>query len=280
MLVRHLVRTRKKSCGRLAILTCKFNNSRVVGPSEYVPRSKPKYGLVADQIQRDIQTEKYPVGSNLPTESELMRAFGVSRDTVRKALQALRNQGLVSSRQGQGSRVESKGQAATLVERIQSVDELIKFGQGARRKLLRTKTIETDHGLAEAFGVDTGRRLLEAHMLRFGNDGDRQPIAYLVVWIDALYEAITEDLEREALSIAELIERRFGVGVGAVRQKIWATRLDTETARLLQREVGDAALAIERLYYDRPGGDVHLRARSLYAADAIEIESFFQTVHS
>ena len=245
-----------------------------------MPRSKPKYGLVADQIQRDIQTEKYPVGSNLPTENELMRAYGVSRDTIRKALQSLRNLGLVSSRQGRGSRVEAIGKTATLVERIQSIDELIKFGQGARRSLLRAEIIEADRSLAEPFGAETGRRLLEAHLLRFGNDDDNQPIAYLVVWIDALFEAITEDLGKEALSIAELIERKFGVGVGAVRQKVWATNLDAEAAGLLKRDVDEAALAIERTYYDHPGGKIHLRAKSIYAADSIELESFFQKLHS
>ena len=205
-----------------------------------------------------------------------MTAYAVSRDTIRRALQELRNQGLVSSRQGQGSKVVSKGLAPALVERIQSVDELIKFGQGTRRKLLRVEAVEADQDLADAFETTLGRRLVKAHMLRMSAGNPSKPIAYLVLWMDALFEPIVKEFERQQLSVAELVERRFGVGVGAVRQKVSATNLDGTTAKLLQRTEGDAALVIDRRYYDRSGGDVHLRARSVCPADAIEVESFFQ----
>lgn len=205
-----------------------------------------------------------------------MTAYAVSRDTIRRALQELRNQGFVSSRQGQGSKVVSKALAPALVERIQSVDELIKFGQGTRRKLLRVEAVEADQELAAAFETTEGRRLLKAHMLRLGADNASKPIASLELWMDALFEPVIKEFEKQELSVAELVERRFGVGVGAVRQKVSATNLDGSTARLLQQTPGDAALVIDRRYYDRPGGDVHLRARSVCPADAIEVESFFQ----
>jgi len=241
-----------------------------------VPLGTPKYSLIVDQILRDIQRGAYPVGAALPTETALMRAYDVSRHTVRSAIQVLRNRGIVASRQGQGSRVVSTGVNAALVEHIQSVDELIRFGQAKRRTMISHSVIEADAKLAATFGAQPGRRLLEIHMLRHGAGQDTPAIAHLVLWMDALFEPILDDLAPQEKSVAELLEGRFNIGVGAVRQTVSATTLTADIAVFLQREEGDPGLVIDRRYYHEPDGHAHLRARSICAADVIQIESFFQ----
>lgn len=248
-----------------------------------MPRGTPKYSLIVDQILRDIRNGVYPVGAALPTETALMRAYDVSRYTVRSAIHVLRNQGIVSSRQGQGTRVVSTGSKAALVEHIQSVDELIKFGQARRRTMLNHSVVEADEELAELFGTQPGRRLLEIHMLRHGAGQDTPAIAYLVLWMDALFEPIledlepVEDLEPQQKSVAELLFERFSISVGAVRQTVSATTLSADTAEILFRNEHDAALVIDRRYYQQPDAPAYLRARSICAADSFQIESFFQS---
>lgn len=242
-----------------------------------MPRGTPKYSLIVDQILRDIRNGDYPVGAVLPTETALMRAYDVSRYTVRSAIHVLRNQGIVSSRQGQGTRVVSTGSKSALVEHIQSVDELIKFGQAKRRTMLKHSVVEADEELAELFGTQPGRRLLEIHMLRHGAGQDTPAIAYLVLWMDALFEPILEDLEPRQKSVAELLFDRFSISVGAVRQTVSATTLNADIAGILLRNERDAALVVDRRYYQQPDAPAYLRARSICAADSFQIESFFQS---
>ena len=66
-------------------------------------RLRPLYLQVASALKDDIVSGAYPVGSLLPTEDALCERFSVSRYTVRGALRLLRDDGLVSSRQGAGT---------------------------------------------------------------------------------------------------------------------------------------------------------------------------------
>ena len=71
-----------------------------------VKKSLPKQ--IAEIIEQKISKGEYEIGDKLPTEPELVSYFGVSRNTLREAIQSLTNSGLLESRQGDGTYVVAK----------------------------------------------------------------------------------------------------------------------------------------------------------------------------
>lgn len=71
-------------------------------------QSGPLYRRIADQLRDRITTARYAPGSRLPTEPELMEEFDASRNTVRLALAALANEGLVATEHGRGTFVRDR----------------------------------------------------------------------------------------------------------------------------------------------------------------------------
>lgn len=69
---------------------------------------RPAYRQVADRLRQHIDSGEWPAAHKLPSESELMDQFGVSRVTVRLAVGALRAEGLIVTRQGRGSYVRDR----------------------------------------------------------------------------------------------------------------------------------------------------------------------------
>jgi GntR family transcriptional regulator len=65
--------------------------------------SPPKYAQIVNAIQRRIGDGTYPPGALLPSETQLVREFGVSRPTVVRALEVLRSQGWIDREHGRGS---------------------------------------------------------------------------------------------------------------------------------------------------------------------------------
>src|SRR5689334_21429814 len=70
------------------------------------PGRLPLYIKVAHALQHQIGAGEYPIGSLLPTEIELAKRHGVSRQTIRQAVQQLRQKKLLSAKKGVGTRVE------------------------------------------------------------------------------------------------------------------------------------------------------------------------------
>ncbi|QFJ54775.1 GntR family transcriptional regulator [Pseudobutyrivibrio xylanivorans] len=68
----------------------------------------PKYISLKEKINEDILSEKYPIGSKLPTEIQLSEQYNVSRSTVRQTLEILENEGIISKRWGSGNTVIAK----------------------------------------------------------------------------------------------------------------------------------------------------------------------------
>jgi DNA-binding FadR family transcriptional regulator len=74
---------------------------------ESLERTRPMSVRIAEHIVERIQSGEFPLGTRLPSETELARQFGVSRPSVREALGALQFVGYVDSVRGSGSRVIS-----------------------------------------------------------------------------------------------------------------------------------------------------------------------------
>lgn len=84
-----------------------------------------KYQQLFKQIQKTIQNETYAVGDFLPSEHELMDQYQVSRDTVRKALALLQDEGLIQKIRGQGSQVIKEETVNFPVSNLRSYQELV-----------------------------------------------------------------------------------------------------------------------------------------------------------
>lgn len=71
---------------------------------------EPRYLQLADILRDSIHTGDIPPGGKLPSEPDLVERYGLGRTTVRAALAVLRNEGLVISQRGVGTRVRERGE--------------------------------------------------------------------------------------------------------------------------------------------------------------------------
>ncbi len=239
--------------------------------------NQPKYGQIIDKLVREIRDGTYQTGDMLPTEHRLMEAFGVSRHTVRQALQGLKQMGLIQAQQGKGSVIIAKANPSAYVDMIQSIEALIAKGGDLDRRLILSRSVEADDELSQAFGTKKGREFTEIHLVRHSKQGPSVPVAYLKIWVDPEFSSLARELENDGRTVAEIMKLRFGMETGSIRQSITATSLNQEVAEKLDRPAGDPALQIERLYSKTTLALPHLRTISICRGDLVQIDSHFQS---
>src|SRR5215470_18244043 len=109
---------------------------------------EPLYMQVVRVLKDDIVSGIYPIGSQLPTEEELCDRFSVSRYTVREALRRLREDSLVSSRQGAGTTVVPPRPTDSFVHEVMSINDLVAFATDVRFAIDTIEMVRIDHNLA------------------------------------------------------------------------------------------------------------------------------------
>ena len=134
-------------------------------PAE-VKSDEPLYLQVVRALKDEIVSGVHPVGSQLPTEEELCERFSVSRYTVREALRRLREDSLVSSRQGQGTTVVPPRPADDFVHEVMSINDLVAFATGVRFAVDTIEMIEIDDKLSARTGIASGEQWLAVRGFR------------------------------------------------------------------------------------------------------------------
>lgn len=104
-------------------------------------RKSVLYLDVADQIKADILNGKYPVGSLLPTESELEELFEVSKITIRRAIEMLASEELVEKKSGKGTTVLSNRPYNKLSKAGTFTEYLNASGQNVTKKVLEVQQV-------------------------------------------------------------------------------------------------------------------------------------------
>ena len=240
------------------------------------PRSK--HALIAAALSTDIQAGKYKIGDLLPSEAELAISHGVSRHTVRIALQSLHHLGLVVSHQGVGTKVHKNRLTSRYQHSFNSVADLLQYASSTKPKLIDSEEFKVTAAQAEQFGCKPGERWWRMRTLRFPPSGTT-PMAYTEIHIPLALSAVIADAVKGKQPVFALIEKRFHLTPIEVRQDIAATSLTREEAELLGVPRNGPGLEIIRRYIGK-GERVLEVARSVHPGKSFKYSMHVQLQNS
>jgi GntR family transcriptional regulator len=201
-----------------------------------------RYREIAADLRRRIAAGEFD-DRLLPSEATLSGAYGASRVTVRKALDALRDEGLVASRQGMGWSVDP-ALVRQALGRLTTVEaQLAASGREAERRILGFAFRKAPAAVAEALGPGM---VLEVRRV---NLADGEPFARVTVWCPERYASSLARDDVEAASFHDLLR----VPLTGARQSIGAVAAGRDDAELLGVPAGSPLLRCWRVTWT--GGD-------------------------
>jgi GntR family transcriptional regulator len=209
----------------------------------------PRYARVANDLMERIAAGEYPIGSLLPKEVDLSVEYGISRHTMREALRRLDEAGLVSRRRRAGTEVLAVVPAASYRQPINSIDDLLQYGEATEVRVRRKARVKCNATLAKMLGCEKGREWLCVETIRT-RPGDPRPICHTTVYLNAELDEIDARVAALAGPISAMIENVYGLRITEIEQSMQAVSLNAAGAKRLRVDPGSPALQAVRRYYD------------------------------
>ena len=239
-------------------------------PEHFAGDRGPLYLQLKTRIADAIVDGQLRAGESLPPERELAALTGLSRVTVRKAVQSLVEAGQLVQRRGSGTfvapRVERVEQALSLLTSFS--EDMERRGKAVRSLWLSRAVHAPSPEEMMALGLTAHDRVARLERVRLA---DGVPLA---IERAALSTAMLPDPGAVGASLYAALSERGLRPVRAV-QRISAANLGARDAELLEVPVGAAGLRIERISYLRSGRAVEF-TRSLYRGDAYDFAAELQ----
>jgi GntR family transcriptional regulator len=175
----------------------------------------PKYQSIADDLRRRVAAGEFAAGRLLPSESELGGAYAASRVTVRRALEQLRDEGLVDARQGFGWFVPAPAVDQSL-GRLGTIEaQLAESGRQSERQVLDFGFVRAPAAVRAVLGAD---RVLE---VRRRNLVDGVPLARVTVWCPADLASHLSLADVERATFHELLDVELAGATQTIRADAW-----------------------------------------------------------
>ena len=230
----------------------------------------PLYFQIAQRIEKAILSGDLPAGSRLENEVSLGERLGLSRPTVRRAIQDLVDKGLLVRRRGIGTQVVH-GQVTRGVELTSLYEDLSRSGQKPSTKILEYKVIKADSKMAEKLGVELGSDVLYMRRLRAA---DNVAVSIMENWLPAEFTDISE-AELNEHGLYQILRAR-GVTSRVAKQKIGARKASAQESTDLSIEKNASLLTMDRTAYDNSGRAIefghHCYRPDLYSFEVTLVE--------
>ncbi|GGQ26092.1 DNA-binding GntR family transcriptional regulator [Actinomadura coerulea] len=231
-------------------------------PRVTVDRSSPVplYYQLAQQLEAAIREGELSPGTRLENEVELADRCGLSRPTVRQAIQHLVDRGLLVRKRGVGTQVV-QSEIRRPIELTSLHDDLAAAGREPRTEVLELGPVPAEDQVAKELGVTPGTEVTRMRRIRFTGD---EPLALLTNYLPPDLLRISEaDLVEHGLY--ELL-RATGINLRIANQTIGARGATAAEARLLDERRGVPLLTMTRTAYDDKGGAIEYGCH-VYRAD-------------
>lgn len=216
---------------------------------------EPIYRKIATELEEQIERGQFPVGTTLPSETDLVRQYNVSRFTVREALRELQKLGLISRHRGSGTMVEARAPDDCFHQQLTLYDEPLRHADtfDITDKVSR---LVASRNNAQELGGRVGDVWLRVERVSHEKAREGGPRLTMALLPDAFAAALSE-ANPYAEPLARRIERLFSVRVARVHVELQTMRFNADRCRQLGLATGTVGLAITRRFVD-PSGKVLL----------------------
>ena len=229
----------------------------------------PKYHQIYVVLREQILEGRFE--DEFPGEHVLAQTYGVSRVTLRRALEALSAEGLIARQPGRGTRVTPPPQrgsfkpASTKTDIAGLLDNIISLGLRTSVKVLEISVIAATPEVARELQLAPDSKVHKAIRVRSHKGA---PMSCITTYIP---QALAHGLDRRALEKKPVLQllQDTGIVIGDVHQFIGAELADARTAVNLDVRIGSALLAVRRIVFDTGGRPVQLLF-GLYRPDRYE----------
>jgi GntR family transcriptional regulator len=202
-----------------------------------------RYREIADDLRGRVEGGEFPPGRLLPSEADLSDAYKVSRVTIRRALEVLREEAMLDSRQGVGWFVAG-GPLRQSLGRLATIEaQLAASGLKPERRVLEFAFLPAEPRVRRVLGCDQVLRVRRLNL------ADGEPFALVTVWCPASLAEHLSLVDVERSPFYELLE----VPLGGATQTIGAAAAEPADAAKLAIPSGSPVLRCERVTRDTDG---------------------------
>jgi len=203
------------------------------------------YTQLKNILKKNI-SDKLDNGDYIPTEKEIIKKYGVSRSTVRKAIDGLVKEGLLTKKQGQGTYVNEQ-------KTIQTIGEIFSWTEEMRLKNKKTKTIDTiinkivpPNKIKNILRLNINEKVIKIQRIR---EVEGLPV---VIMVNYLPESFVPNLEKNGIrseSLYKDLEELYNIVFTKANETITAKNATSIESSFLNISEGDAVLNMRRISY-------------------------------
>ena len=209
--------------------------------------SKPLYLQIKDILKHKIINNEYAVGSTIPSENELEEIFGVSRMTIRQAVNELVNEGLLRKERGRGKgTVVLSNAIADKISTVKSfTQKMQEKGYILKNKKINISLVTPDPAVVAAFNIEPTDKVLRLSRIRMvNNDIIMYSISYVPGFLDLPFDAELYG------SLYQLLSNQ-NIQISHAEEYIEAMLADEEISRELEIPLNAAVLKRTRISQDQ-----------------------------
>lgn len=229
---------------------------------------KPRHEQISDWIRERIFTGEFAPNHQLSSENQICDQFGVSRITVRRALQTLESEGLIYRRQGLGAFVSDKRVPQGMVRLTSFVEDMAHAGLEAQSLIVAHMQVSCPESVAIQLNLEPGKKVSMLERLRLG---DGEPIAFDRTWLPVFYGQLLEGFDLTNDTIYRILEEEFEIEVLRGHYRLDAVNADRFLSEHLKVQEGKALFLIERTSMTTRNKPVYFQRR-YYRTDRVSYE--------
>lgn len=206
----------------------------------------PYYHQLYEILRGQIVRGELRPGAMLPTETELLETYRVSRSTVRQALDTLVKAGLIYRQRGRGTFVAHPTIEQALSRIISFTEDMQRRGMAPHTEVLSSGLVPATDEIAARLSMPPGEELAHLERLRLADD---EPMSVEESFLVHRYCPGILDDDYSKKPLRQALEERFSIRLVYARQTIRAVNAPRDLAQKLGVRMHAALLSIERVSY-------------------------------
>ena len=216
-----------------------------------MPYTPPKYYIVKQAILEKIQSCELKPGEAILSERELMVTYGVSRITVRKAVEELEQEGYLYKVQGKGTYVRGEKRKQDLFSLTSCTEDVLRQGMKPSRKVIDSSIIPVDSKRGEKLQIASNDQVFRLCRVYYA---DGKPINYTKAYLPYKFFPRIEQHDFSQQSLYKVLEEEYGVKIKRAYRTIEAVLANNEVGELLQIHSGAPLILFNCVTYGEVSG--------------------------